>query len=289
MSDAAVSPARSGGRSASLVLDLFGLYVRRYDGWIAVSGLVALMADLGVGEGPTRSTLSRMVRRGLLERRPRGSVKGYGVAPGAEARMQRADRRIMGPTSPADLDDGWTVITATIPEGQRRTRDRLREQLRWLGCGSLGNAVWVVPRRSTDDMWATLRELGLADVVTAFAGDHLGAGELSDLVASAWDLDGLEEQYRSFLADCDDILASWPAAPTGADVRAFTDHTDAVHAWRKFPYLDPGLPLELLPDPWVGALATDRFAQIRRLLDVSALAYVGSVIEASSEGHASRT
>ena len=209
-------------------------------------------------------------------------MKGYGVAPGAEARMQRADRRIMGPISPADLDDGWTVITATIPEGQRKTRDRLREQLRWLGCGSLGNAVWVVPRRSTDDMWATLRELDLADVVTAFAGDHLGAGDLSDLVASAWDLDGLAEQYRSFLVGCDEVLASWPAAPTGADVRAFTNHTDAVHAWRKFPYLDPGLPLELLPDPWVGALATDRFAQIRCLLEASALAYVGSVIEASS-------
>ena len=33
-------------------------------------------------------------------------------------------------------------------------------------------------------------------------------GDLCDLVASAWDLDGLEEQYRSFLAGCDEVLAT---------------------------------------------------------------------------------
>ncbi len=272
----------AGGRSSSLILDLFGLYVRRFDGWIAVAALVALMSDLGVDEGPTRSALSRMVRKGLLERHEVDGIKGYRVAASAEARMVRADRRIMGPFEPAPIDEGWTIITASIPENNRRSRDRLRDQLRRIGCGSLGNAVWLIPRRATDDLWATLTEAGLDQVVTVFAGDYLGARDLDDVVDAAWDLDALEELYTGFIATCEDILDRWPTAPAGADVGAFVDYTDAVHAWRKFPYLDPGLPAELLPQRWSGAVAADRFTRIGRRLEASALGYVGQVMAANS-------
>jgi phenylacetic acid degradation operon negative regulatory protein len=33
-----------------------------------------------------------------------------------------------------------------------------------------------------------------------------------------------------------------------------------VHAWRRFPWTDPGLPRELLPTPWNGATAATLFA-----------------------------
>lgn len=272
----------SGGRSSSLILDLFGLYVRQFDGWIAVSGLVSLVGDLGIEEGATRSALSRMVGKGLLERHKRGAINGYRVAPGAEPRMKRADRRILEPAEPASIDDGWTIVIATIPEVRRKTRDRLREQLRWLGCGSLGNAVWVVPRRATGEMWEAVRDLGLDDELTVFAGDYLGAKKMSRMVASAWNLDHLQDLYRSFVDDCDLILERWTSPPLGPDVQAFRDNTDAVHAWRKFPYLDPGLPASMLPDPWNGNLAATRFSTIRELLGTSALDYVRGVIDATS-------
>ena len=32
-----------------------------------------------------------------------------------------------------------------------------------------------------------------------------------------------------------------------------------VHAWRRFPFLDPKLPGELLPDGWAGARAAALF------------------------------
>ena len=34
-----------------------------------------------------------------------------------------------------------------------------------------------------------------------------------------------------------------------------------VHAWRRFPFLDPHLPAELLPDGWAGARAAALFAR----------------------------
>ena len=270
------------GRSSSLILDLFGLYIRQFDSWIAVGGLVRLMSDLGIDEGATRSALSRMVRKGLLEQRRRGSVKGYAVAPRAEPGMQRADRRILNPLEPADISDGWTIITATIPESRRNVRDRLREQLRRHGCGSLGNAIWLAPRRATDDLWAVLREFELDRIVTMFSGTYLGAAQPREMVKSAWDLDALADLYRRFLTDCDEVLTTWPARPVGPNTRAFTDYTDVVHAWRKFPYLDPGLPRSYLPEPWGGDLAVKAFLTLRELLGDSALAHVKATIESTS-------
>jgi phenylacetic acid degradation operon negative regulatory protein len=54
-------------------------------------------------------------------------------------------------------------------------------------------------------------------------------------------------------------------------VRVLTD-------WRQFPYLDPGLPAELLPDGWIGSRAADEFFALRSMLEEPARAYVTSVM-----------
>ena len=37
---------------------------------------------------------------------------------------------------------------------------------------------------------------------------------------------------------------------------------DLVHAWRRFPWIDPGLPAEFLPAPWRGTAAAGLFARL---------------------------
>jgi phenylacetic acid degradation operon negative regulatory protein len=54
-------------------------------------------------------------------------------------------------------------------------------------------------------------------------------------------------------------------------VRALTD-------WRRLPYLDPGLPAELLPDGWIGIRAAGDFFALRALLEEPARAHVRQVI-----------
>jgi phenylacetic acid degradation operon negative regulatory protein len=34
-----------------------------------------------------------------------------------------------------------------------------------------------------------------------------------------------------------------------------------VHAWRRFPWIDPGLPAQFLPAPWSGTAAAELFAR----------------------------
>jgi phenylacetic acid degradation operon negative regulatory protein len=53
-------------------------------------------------------------------------------------------------------------------------------------------------------------------------------------------------------------------------VRLLTD-------WRRLPYLDPGLPAELLPADWTGVRAADLFFALRERLEEPARAYVSTV------------
>jgi phenylacetic acid degradation operon negative regulatory protein len=62
-------------------------------------------------------------------------------------------------------------------------------------------------------------------------------------------LDALALAYQDFIA-----LASAPVPDPLVGV------IELVHAWRRFPFIDPELPAELLPEPWAGARAAALFA-----------------------------
>jgi phenylacetic acid degradation operon negative regulatory protein len=47
-----------------------------------------------------------------------------------------------------------------------------------------------------------------------------------------------------------------------------------IHEYRSSPYVDPNLPLELLPDDWLGGRATQLFEQYHDLLAEGAETYV---------------
>jgi phenylacetic acid degradation operon negative regulatory protein len=47
-----------------------------------------------------------------------------------------------------------------------------------------------------------------------------------------------------------------------ADPAAFRGYVPMLTVWRRLPYLDPGLPLELLPARWNGVTAGALFAEL---------------------------
>ncbi|HUB22935.1 MAG TPA: PaaX family transcriptional regulator C-terminal domain-containing protein [Streptosporangiaceae bacterium] len=52
--------------------------------------------------------------------------------------------------------------------------------------------------------------------------------------------------------------------------------------WRQLPYLDPGLPAELLPAGWAGLRAAEDFFALRALLEEPARIYVQRVLSDSA-------
>ena len=51
----------------AVIVTIYGLYAREVGGWLSVSTLIRLMAELGADEPAVRSSISRLKRRGILE------------------------------------------------------------------------------------------------------------------------------------------------------------------------------------------------------------------------------
>jgi phenylacetic acid degradation operon negative regulatory protein len=149
-------------------------------------------------------------------------------------------------------DGQWLVLVASVPEQQRAHRHRLRTRLAWAGLGSPAAGMWVSPDTGRiDEVREVLAETGPADahVVT---GEYHGALTASELAERAWDLGDLAARYAEFVGRFADLEPADDAGALAAQI-------GLVDAWRRFPFLDPGLPDALLPSPWVGHRAAEVF------------------------------
>ncbi len=266
------------GRPKTLIMDVCGAYMRPAGGWFSVSGLVSLLCDLGVDEQATRSAISRMRRRGLLDPETRSGTRGYRLTEMAESALPGTTSRIFASVEPADLAEGWVFVAFSIPESARDLRHQLRSRLSWLNFGMVTNGLWMAPARRQKEIEDSVLDLGLQAHVTIVLGEHAGFESLPELVARCWDIEGLRALYRDYLDETQPLIAGWRGGGgTGQRSAAFVDYTVALHKWRKFPYLDPGLPEELLPDGFEGPRAAEVFFELRDLLEASALRYACEV------------
>lgn len=269
-------------RSKSLIFDIYGAFVRDLGGWIAVADLITLMGDLGVEEQPVRSSVSRMTRKGLLSRHEEDGQAGYVLSPRAQEILAEGDSRIYLQQEIASVADGWTLVTFSIPETMRSERHQLRSRLRWLGYGNLGAGLWIAPSRTHERTIEMVKSSGLAPFVDVFRATYAAFGDLDELVHRCWDLDQVRRAYRQYLAEFEPMAEAWSSADPRTDVRAaFRDYVSALHRWRKLPYVDPGLPPELLPGDWEGKSATDLFNDLRSRLETPARNHVAATMSKS--------
>jgi phenylacetic acid degradation operon negative regulatory protein len=266
--------ARS-ARLRHLIITVYGLYARHDGGWLSVATLIRLLADLGIDEPAVRSAISRLKRRGILQSRRYGGSAGYQLSAEALAILREGDARIFRRRR-ATPADGWVLAVFSVPESERHRRHVLRSELTRLGFGMVAPGVWIVPAHPQDTTAETLRRLELDAYADLFRADHLAFGDPADKIRRWWDLDELERQYESFIRAHEPTLRAFGAGPPG-EQQAFAAYVRVLTDWRRLPYLDPGLPAELLPDGWVGIRAADLFFTLRALLEEPARTYVKAV------------
>jgi phenylacetic acid degradation operon negative regulatory protein len=249
-----------------LIVTVYGLYARDAGGWMSVARIISLLADLGVDEPAVRSSISRLKRRGMLEPLKRNNSAGYQLSEEAEAILREGDRRIFR-RERAVLADGWLLAVFSVPESERDKRHTLRTQLTRLGFGTTAPGVWIAPAHLAETTEDMLLRLGLSGYADLFHASHLAFGDLTGKVRQWWDLDQLERLYDDF------ALAHAPVARrrrVPSDREAFADYVRLLTDWRRLPYLDPGLPAELLPPRWAGIRAADTFFTLQAQLDEAA-------------------
>ncbi len=279
MTAAPNTAAREEPRAAQprqLIVTVYGLYARAQGGWMSVASLVSLLADLGVDEPAVRSSISRLKRREILHARRRAGAAGYELSQTAQAILAEGDHRIFR-RERARLADGWLLAVFSVPESERHKRHVLRSQLARLGFGTAAPGVWIAPAYLHEAAADMLARLGLAGYADLFRADHLAAGDLAggDLAGKVyqwWDLDQTERLARDFVTAYEPVLRGWARRRAPAHQRAaFADYVRVLTDWRRLPYLDPGLPAELLPPGWAGARAAEVFFTLQsRLADAAA-------------------
>jgi phenylacetic acid degradation operon negative regulatory protein len=236
-----------------LLFTVLGEFVLPGGGTAWTSALIDTLGRLGVEEKATRQALMRTAESGWLAGERVGRRTRWRLTPAAERLLVDGTERIYGFRAVApEWDARWLVVLARAPESERAARHVLRTRLAWAGLGSPSPGVWIGPHADRlAEVVAVLEEAGLAGEAQAFVGPHAGVGDLASMVRAAWDLDGLEQQYEQFVAD---FRGRRPRDPLATVV-------ELVHAWRRFPWIDPLLPAVLLPRPWSGRAAAELFTR----------------------------
>jgi phenylacetic acid degradation operon negative regulatory protein len=235
-----------------LLFTLLGEFVLPGGGTAWTSAVLAVLARLGIEEKTTRQALMRTAASGWLDPEKVGRRTRWRLTASAQKLLTEGAERIYSFTGPEENWDGrWLLVYARIPESDRRARHVVRSRLTWAGFGSLGGGLWISPHPDREaEATGVLREAGVAADAHVFVARRSGLADVQVMVASAWDLDAIEDRYQEFI---EEFRVTAPA-----DVLA--RQVEIVHAWRRFPAVDPLLPRELLPARWSGLRAARLFA-----------------------------
>jgi phenylacetic acid degradation operon negative regulatory protein len=248
---------QAGAHSArGLLLTVLGEFILAGDGTAWTSAILDVFARLGIAEKAARQALMRTSQAGWLRSHRDGRRTQWSLTPAAEAMLTEGAERIYSFGQPRDWDRRWVVVSARISESDRRARHVVRTRLTWAGFGALAAGLWISPHaQRAGEAERVLGDAGVGDDASVFVAERTGLGDARSMVAAAWDLPAVEAEYESFSAEFSD-----PAPP---DV--LVRHIELVHAWRRFPAIDPALPRELLPAQWTGESAARLFAGRHRL------------------------
>jgi phenylacetic acid degradation operon negative regulatory protein len=241
-------------RTQALLLTFFGNYLLDGSPPIFSGSIIEVLARIPVGEHAVRSTLVRMVRRGLLERHRVGKRVYLGLTPYGVQVLRAGEQRVRDAVDHR-WDGHWTLLAFSMPEDRRADRHQLRSRLAWNGFGLVQHGLWITSAPvDTDQLVA---DLGLAEHIRVFRAAVLPPTDLAEMISSAWDLDKVDAGYRRFLERWD-VVDPLPSA--GDDLAR---QLLLLTEWLLLVRADPRLPLKHLPADWPGVRAEQVLTRLR--------------------------
>jgi phenylacetic acid degradation operon negative regulatory protein len=268
----AEGPAPDGAlRPQALLLTFFGGYLLARGGSVATASVLEVLDRVGVSEHATRSTLSRMARRGLLRRVRRGRRAYLGLTPRSREILRDGEVRVWRTGAVNEQWDGeWTLLGFSLPDSWQRQRHELRSRLLWAGFGPLQGGLWIAP--TLVDVAAVTSGLEAGDHVRAFAARALPPTDVDGLLRDAWDLDAIAARYRGF-------VQRWHSPRPRPLPDDLAEQLAMQTDWLQVIRQDPRLPARHLPADWPAATAQDAFLARYRELDPGARAIAAEILD----------
>ncbi len=247
-------------RPQSLMLTFLGDQVLGRDVCVYSGSVIDVFARAGVGEQATRSTLTRMVQRGLLRRQREGRRMYFGLTEHSAAVLRDGERRIWQTGAVNRQWDGtWTLLGFSLPESWQRQRHDLRSKLTWSGFGPLFGGLWIAPGEV--DVSELVAELGLAAHVKVFRA-HADVGtDIAAMIEETWELTELAARYEAFVRRWQPWETELPDADDALALRLLLQAE-----WLRLIRRDPRLPVVHLPDDWPAEGAEKTFRRVHERL-----------------------
>ncbi|MEC5424075.1 phenylacetic acid degradation operon negative regulatory protein PaaX [Virgibacillus sp. C22-A2] len=265
----------------SMIFTLYGDYIRHHGNVIWIGSLIKLLKEFGHNEQSVRAAISRMSKQGWVQSEKRGNKSYYSLTEPGQARMEEASKRIYKQDSPS-WDGEWRLLVYTIPEEKRHLRDELRKELVWSGFGLLSNSCWITPNPLEKQVNRLIDKYDISSYVTFFKASYEGMTTHEHLVEKCWDLEDINERYSQFIQEYSQkyiIDKNNLAKDDMSDGSCFVKCALLVHQYRKFLFIDPSLPQELLPEKWLGDSAATLFTDYYQMLAKPANRFFESVFE----------
>lgn len=252
----------------SMIFTIYGDYIRHYGGKIWIGSLIRLLKEFGHNEQAVRAAISRMHKQGWVISSKEGNKSYYYLSKRGIERMEEAAGRIFK-LKPNKWDGKWRMLIYSIPEEKRQIRDELRRELVWSGFGSIANSVWISPNDLTKQVYNLIEKYEITPYVHYFITNYDGPHEYEKIIRDCWNIEEINEKYAQFIQTYQQKLADVQRkiqAGKLSNAECFVERTELVHEYRKFLFIDPGLPEELLPNQWLGIEAQSLFAEYYKLL-----------------------
>ena len=257
----------------SLILDLYGDYLRYVGSEVRLSPLTTLLEQFDVADATVRVTMSRLRKEGWFTTRRVGRETAYTLSAEMLDVLEDGRQRIFAPAE-TNWDGSWTMVLYQLPESERHDRARLRKALSWHGFGPLTTSTWLAPGDRREEV-ATLTQDFSSEKIDILRCSSDGLEGDRDLARRCWDLDALGKSYEAF-NNQNRSLVDRTSGLTGGD--ALRVRTELIATFRHFPFLDPRLPVDLRPVDWPGVEAHEIFHRVHSTLGPAAEDFVSEIV-----------
>ncbi|MBP2242332.1 phenylacetic acid degradation operon negative regulatory protein [Cytobacillus eiseniae] len=269
----------------SMIFTLYGDYISHYGSKIWIGSLIKLLSEFGHNDQSVRAAISRMNKQGWVQSEKVGNKSYYSLTDRGQRRIDEAGKRIFK-LMPEKWDGNWRIFMYNIPEEIRNIRDELRKELVWSGFGTLSTSCWISANDLEKQVFDLIEKYEISDYVDFFISKYVGPHENSQLVEKSWNLDEINAKYQDFISEYSQkyiIDKNKILKGNKTDADCFVDRTKLVHEYRKFLFVDPGLPEELLPEKWLGSHAAALFSDYYKELAEPASRFFESVFQEGNE------
>ncbi|MGF2614961.1 phenylacetic acid degradation operon negative regulatory protein PaaX [Rossellomorea vietnamensis] len=269
----------------SMIFTLYGDYIRHYGNKIWIGSLIKLLREFGHNDQAVRAAISRMNKQGWVQSEKQGNKSYYSLTERGLKRMEEAAQRIFK-LQTEKWDGQWRILMYTIPEEIRNVRDELRKELVWSGFGTLSNSCWISPNNLDKQVYDLIEKYDIKQYVDFFIAKYDGPNEDQHIIGKSWDLQEINDRYAEFISEYSQkFIIDKNKIEKGemTEAQCFVERTKLIHEYRKFLFVDPGLPEELLPEKWLGAHAASLFSDYYKVLAKPASQFFEEVYQEGNE------